>query len=158
MLLVKRIARAYAQLVPYAVLAGLLGSAVGTMVYLLYPTLDPDLRNPEVLQRVSLIPLVMFFSLFATIPGSLLIGLPTLLPFHRSISAHPLLWMVPAVALGVGVGFATLFWAFSTTAYGYRFYQDLDILYCFSGAVAWGMVASLGLRGMRQRRKAETAG
>ncbi len=131
-----------------AFLAALIGSVLGTGVYIA----DHFYGHPDVMPRPVLFDLLFylpfsFMSLVGTIPGAYVVGCPVIYPFRHIIARHPLLSCAPVVFVSLVLSFAVLGWAFRQQGGGH--YTDLEILWSYSGSTAFGFVVALGRWGKR---------
>ncbi|WP_426387746.1 hypothetical protein [Sphingobium sp. R-21] len=132
--------------------AAVVGSTLGTALFIAdaffgHPNKSP---RPDVWE-IFFFPVFWLMSLFGTIPGALVIGLPVLFPIRHFIARHPYLSGTPTVLVALAISFALLGWAFKQPIGGE--YTDLEILWCYSGSVAFGFVFMLGWWQSRQSKK-----
>jgi hypothetical protein len=126
--------------------AALIGSTVGTAAYVIYEPLRYHYLYPP---RHDALPIFWLFTLFSTLPGAVVVGIPAIYPARNIISRHPIASLVPTVPFAVGLSFLLLGWAFKIP--GTSEYRDLDLLFIFSGSTALGFVVMLAFLGRRDR-------
>ncbi|UZK67595.1 hypothetical protein [Sphingomonas sp. M1-B02] len=132
--------------------AAVVGSTVGTVLLVADYFLGHPNRSPHhSLWEIFVSPAVWLMSLCGTIPGALIIGLPVVYPFRHFIGRHPYLSFIPTVVLAMAISFALLGWAFKQQI-GDK-YSDLEVLWCYSGSVAFGFVFMLAWWYSRQSKK-----
>jgi len=132
--------------------AALVGSTLGTVLFMLgYFFGHPSRGWQPSPWEIFLTPAIWFMSLFGTIPGALIIGLPVIYPIRHVIARHPVVSCLPTVALAMAISFVLLGWAFKQSIGGE--YTDLEVLWCYSGSVAFGFIFMLAWWQLRQRRK-----
>jgi len=129
--------------------AAVVGSTLGTTLFIADAFLGHANRSPQPhLWEMFLFHVIWLMSLFGTIPGALVIGLPIVFPIRHFIARHPYLSSIPTVTIALAISFALLGWAFKQPIGGE--YADLEVLWCYSGSVAFGFVFMLGWWQSRQ--------
>lgn len=132
--------------------AAVVGSTLGTALFIADAFLGHPNRSPQPdFWEIFFFPVFWLMSLFGTIPGALVIGLPVLFPIRHFIARHPYLSGIPTVLVALAISFALLGWAFKQPI-GEE-YTDLEILWCYSGSVAFGFVFMLAWWQSRQLKK-----
>lgn len=126
--------------------AAAIGSTLGTALYIIY---EPLSRHYLHAPRHDALPIFWLFTLIATLPGAIIVGVPTIYPVRNIISRYPIASLVPTVTFAVGLSFLLLGWALKVP--GMSEYRDLDLLFIFSGSTALGFVVMLSLLRRRDR-------
>lgn len=132
--------------------AAVVGSTLGTVLV----TVDYFFGHPHRTWQpnpweIFISPAIWLMSSFGTIPGALIIGLPSIYPIRYFIARHPYVSCLPTIALAMGISFVLLGWAFKRPIGGE--YTDLEVLWCYSGSVAFGFVFMLAWWQLRQHQK-----
>ena len=123
----------FAKMAVLAIPAALIGSALGTLLFSLWDSFQSTGGgNPFLAIAVAVV------SLFGTLPGALLIGVPVLYPIRQNTSQHPLILAAP---VAIGAILISLF-LFGLALHGRP--RDLELITCFSGSTALGFVWALG--------------
>lgn len=134
------------RLLKIAPFAALIGSTLGTALYAIYEPLSHNYLFPS---RHDAVPLLWLFTLIATLPGAIIVGVPAIYPVRYIISRHVLASLAPIVTFALGLSFLLFGWAFRVP--GTSEYRDLDLLFIFSGSTALGFVVMLALLRRRDR-------
>lgn len=151
----------FRRLLAAAPIAALVGSTVGSALFFWDEFLGHPLRHlmgetgrysiPPLSDLWLGYPVVWMISLFGTIPGSILIGVPTIFPFRNIIARHPLGTSIPVSALALILATLLFGWSITPTAFGTKEYE---VLWFYSASSAIGFVAILGWWGRPHRHPA----
>ena len=130
--------------------AGCLGSLVGTLLMVIHEVyLSPNVLPKSDLSTTAMVaPAVAMISLFGTLPGSALVGVPTLYAIRYRIASRPLLWLLPVIGLAILLAFVVLRLGFGEFRADSR---DVEIVVCYPTGCAIGFVALLGVWGKMTR-------
>jgi len=133
-----------------AFFAALFGSTVGTVLLFgdeisghpIRRLMGHQFRNSSepISSYLLIYPVIWMISLFGTVPGSMLIGVPAIYPARNLIARHALLSAIPTVIYAVLLATLLLSWTITPTAYGAKFYETI---WFYSAASALGFVIAL---------------
>jgi len=133
-----------------AIFASLVGSTIGTALLLIDEMCGHPLRrlmgrhfaisSESISNYILIYPVVWAISLFGTVPGSILIGVPAIYPFRNQIAHRPLLSVIPIVLYAVLLATLLLGWTITPTAFGAKYY---DTVWFYSASTALGFVIAL---------------